>query len=79
MIYFKDKGNKEHKVEVYGYDNGKATVCLDDWKVVTLKTYFRNERTWDDHMGNTPSGYYVNLPVYKNERKRIYIHYNGWQ
>lgn len=76
--YIKDKHGKSHTVEEYGWDNGKVTVCIDNWNVVTLKMYYRHERTWDDHMGNTPCGYYANVPLVKHldgkvERKRLYL------
>lgn len=39
-----------------------------------LKTYYRHERTWDDHLGNTPCGYYVNVPLpYGCGTKRVYV------
>lgn len=38
-----------------------------------LKTYYRHERTWDDHMGNTPCGYFVNVPLL-GKTKRVYVH-----
>ena len=37
-----------------------------------LSVYWRPERTWDDHMGNTPCGYYVIVPLPTGERKRVY-------
>lgn len=71
--YVKDRSGREHSVELYGWEDGRATVCIDDCNVVTLKTYCRNERTWNDHMGNTPCGYYVNVPITSRERKRVYL------
>lgn len=71
--YVKDKSGKTHTIEEYGWDKEKITLCLDDDKVITLKMYFRPERTWDDHMGNTPCGYYANVPITKTERKRVYL------
>lgn len=38
-----------------------------------LSVYYRPERTWDDHMGNTPSGYYCNVPMPNGKRKRVYM------
>ena len=71
--YIKDKQGIEHKIEEYGWDDGKITLCLDNWKVMTLKMYCRHERTWDDHMGNTPCGYYAIVPVNSKERRRVYL------
>ena len=42
-------------------------------EIKELSVYFRHERTWDDHMGNTPSGYYCIIPLLNGERKRVYI------
>lgn len=44
-------------------------------RVVNSKVYYRPERTWDDHMGNTPCGYYVNVRFSTGERHRVYIHH----
>ena len=37
------------------------------------KIYYRHERTWDDHMGNTPCGYYTNV-MFKGKKRRVYIY-----
>lgn len=39
-----------------------------------LKEHYRPERTWDDHMGNTPCGTYVNLPFPGGKRERAYLY-----
>lgn len=79
MHYIKTKDGKTHTIEEYGFDKTTATICLDNWKVVTLKRYYRHERTWDDHMGNTPCGDYVivAIPISngKKERKRVYLNF----
>lgn len=57
--------------------DGKITLSLEtDWscKIKTLAVHYRHERTWNDHMGNTPCGYYVNLPLPTGERKRMYVY-----
>lgn len=71
--YVEDKSGTTHTIELYGLTKEKATLCLDNNRFMTLKKYFRPERTWDDHMGNTPCGYYVNVPITKTERKRVYL------
>ena len=38
-----------------------------------LSVYYRQERTWNDHMGNTPCGYYVIVPFPNGEKKRVYM------
>ena len=73
MHYVKDKSGRTHKIEEYGWDNGIVTLCIDNWKIVNLKMYFRPERTLDDHMGNTPCGYYANVPITRTEHKRVYL------
>lgn len=80
MIYTKSNSGMTHKIDVFSYidDKGYVEMYVDN-VYHRLKTYFRYERTWDDHMGNTPCGYYCNVPLNKTERKRIYIHYKGWQ
>lgn len=73
-------GNRTEKynVEVYGIqEDGKADICV--WNMWSeyrhkLKIYYREERTWDDHMGNTPCGYYVNLPLPNGEKRRCYLY-----
>lgn len=72
MHYITDKNGNKHTIEEYGWNNGRVTLCLDNWKFLDLKMYFRNERTWDDHMGNTPCGYYAIVPI-GNERRRVYL------
>lgn len=67
--YFKIDGDS-YKVDVYTVIDEAGKVELDVWKNGNyhgyhyLKAYYRPERTLDDHMGNTPCGYYVNVPVY---------------
>lgn len=39
-----------------------------------LKVYYRHERTWDDHMGNTPCGYYCNVPMPDGRKRRVYLY-----
>lgn len=58
--------------------NGKTTVTVHSdrygYSEHYLKVDYRPERTWDDHMGNTPCGYYVTIPFRQTgERKRVYI------
>jgi len=75
--YITDKNGKQHTIEEYGWDKETATICIDNYAVKTLKMYYRHERTWDDHMGNTPCGYYVIVPIpvgYKErEHRRVYL------
>lgn len=61
-------------------EDGKTYVSIDiftgsgyHWfNTHHLKVYYRPERTWNDHMGNTPCGYYVNVPV-NGHRVRVYM------
>lgn len=59
---------EDGKVWCYVYENG--WFC----KLRHLKAHYRPERTWDDHMGNTPCGYYVNAPLSRGKTKRVYIY-----
>ena len=63
---------EHHRIELIGTDAGKAYILINDTEH-ELKMYFRNERTWNDHMGNTPCGYYVNLPFPDGTKKRAYL------
>lgn len=62
-----------HRIDFYGVHDGRAYLAISD---IThdLKVYFRPERTWDDHMGNTPCGEYVILPLPDGSRKRAYLY-----
>ena len=61
-----ENGNREGKTWVivhsdrYGYEQKHLSV------------YYRHERTWDDHLGNTPCGYFVIVPLPTGERRRVY-------
>ena len=73
-MYVKDKRGVTHKIDFFTYIDKEGYVEMYVDNVYhRLKTYFRYERTWDDHMGNTPCGYYCNVPLTKGERKRVYI------
>ena len=85
-IYF-SANNHEYRIDDYWtieteYANrareGKVYVAVykDRWYMGLkhLSVYFRPERTWDDHMGNTPSGYYVRLPLGNGQTKRVYLY-----
>lgn len=44
-----------------------------DYTYHKTRVYYRPEKTLDDHMGNTPCGYYVIAPLPTGEKKRVYI------
>jgi len=76
----KDQAGTEHRIEENGFEDGKVFLTLDGYKDMILKMYYRHERTWDDHMGNTPCGYYAIVPIrayykgaYHTERRRVYL------
>ena len=52
---------------------GTTTVCINNFIFKELSVYYRPERTWDDHMGNTPCGYFCVVPFPNGERKRVYM------
>lgn len=65
-----------YKFDFCCYPEGdKITYFIEQpfYKEVTSKLYYRPEKTWDDHMGNTECGYYViaNLSGHKH---RVYIY-----
>ena len=61
-----------HRIELIGTEEDKAYILINDTEHA-LKIYYRPERTWDDHMGNTPCGSYVNLPFPDGTKKRAYL------
>lgn len=68
------KGNK-YIIDELGWEDGKVILSIAstwEYRVKTLKMHYRHERTWDDHMGNTPCGYYAIVPIGK-ERHRVYL------
>ena len=79
--YVRGKDGKTHTIEFISIidvskNNGKregTVFCCVDYTIKELSVYYRHERTWDDHMGNTPCGYYVIVPLPGRERKRVYI------
>ena len=75
--YFKDNDGNTVVFDPIGTDNGKCEfyiVWRGGYFLHKLKMYFREERTLDDHMGNTECGYYVNSPMPWGETKRIYVY-----
>ena len=75
-----DNAGTKHRIEENGWDNGTVFLTLDGYKELSLKMYYRPERTWDDHMGNTPCGYYAIVPIkcfyngaYHIEKRRVYL------
>ena len=89
MKYFNYHGT-DYKVDVYGYDPDTKSFLIDVYykhqtgnyyfyKSYVLKGNYRHEKTWDDHLGNTDCGYYVNIPLkyfsgntVKTGKKRVY-------
>ena len=76
MIYVKTK-NGNHTVDFFSViykdkkGNDVTNVYVDNCHMHTLRVYYRHEKTLDDHMGNTPCGYYCNVPI-AGKRYRIY-------
>lgn len=68
---------EEFKIDFNGFNDKKAFVTVyNTWycKNHALKMYYRQERTWNDHLGNTESGYYVNIVFpYGIGKRRIYV------
>ena len=79
MKYINSKG-ETFKVSFGIIEKGSVFVEVwNEWNYFQhkLKAYYRHERTWDDHMGNTPCGYYVNVPIpFSKKKRRMYIYDN---
>lgn len=81
--HFIDRDGRAHSTEIISdFYRKEGDITTDmyidimvDNTIHTLKLYWREEKTWDDHMGNTPCGYYVHLPI-GCERARFYIDFN---
>lgn len=77
MKYVKDKNSRTHKIDFFEAIERKGNKQYIGYYVDNCyhrtQVYFRHERTWDDHMGNTPCGYYTNVPITRSETKRVYI------
>lgn len=77
MKHITDKNGNKYEIDFYcTIENGKTTVLIKSkygYDTKTLSVYYRPERTLDDHMGNTPCGYYVNIPLKTGEKKRVYM------
>lgn len=71
--YIKDNEGKTHIIDFFEIIENEKTGYYVDNKYHRTKVYYRHERTWDDHMGNTPCGYYVIAPITRTEHKRVYI------
>lgn len=70
----KNKYGQTERIDINGWDKTHAIITLNGVKPMRLKMYYRHERTWDDHLGNTPCGYFVIARLSTGERKRIYLH-----
>lgn len=77
--YITDTDGTKYEIDFYCYiDDGKIEYSVKSdygYSTHNTKVYYRHERTWDDHMGNTPCGYYTNVPLGNGKTKRVYIHY----
>ena len=77
MKYIRDENGKNiFSVDFYcTIENGKTELYVIDnsgYKHHKLKVYYRPERTLNDHLGNTPCRYYVNIP-HKGKKYRVYM------
>ena len=77
MKYITDDNGVKYEIDFYCViDNGKIEYSVKGaggYKTHNTKVYYRHERTWDDHLGNTPCGYYTNVPLGNGKTKRVYI------
>lgn len=56
-----------------GSDREKAYISFG-YREHAFKIHNRPERTWDDHMGNTPCGDYINLRFPNGKTERAYLY-----
>ena len=88
MKYITGKNGKKYVIDFFcTIDKSKANANREGTTIVEIKAvdwswyceykelsvYYRPERTWDDHMGNTPCGYFCIIPLPSGERKRVYM------
>lgn len=67
----KDFNGVKHTIEGIGWEDDYAEVIIDGYLVKRIKMGYRHERTWDDHMGNTYCGYYIDVKL-KGCKRRVY-------
>lgn len=76
--YIIDADGTKYEIDFYCIiDDGKIEYSVKSdygYRTHNTKVYYRHERTWDDHMGNTPCGYYTNVPLGNGKTKRVYIY-----
>lgn len=76
--YITDTNGEKYVIDFYCViDNGKIEYSVQSdygYKCHNTKVYYRHERTWNDHLGNTPCGYYTNVPLGNGKTKRVYIY-----
>ena len=78
MKYITDSKGRKYEIDFYTVidEDGKIEYSVKSQYGYTThrtKVYYRHERTWDDHMGNTPCGYYTYVPLMDRKTKRVYI------
>ena len=65
--------NAKHTVDIIGTENGTAYYIVDGCYTKSAKLHFRHERTWNDHMGNTPCGLYFVARFPSRHTARVYL------
>lgn len=68
----KDKASRNGEGKTWVYVVEKDNIFSEYYEHY-LQVYYRHERTWDDHMGNTPCGYYCNVPLPDGSTRRVYM------
>ena len=72
--YIHDRYGKTHVIDFFEIiAEGKTGYYIDNIYHKT-KVYYRPEKTWNDHLGNTPCGYYVIATLPTGEKKRVYLY-----
>ena len=75
--YISDSDGTKYEIDFYCIiDNGKIEYSVKSdygYSTHNTKVYYRHERTWDDHMGNTPCGYYFTVIWPDHSKQRVYL------
>ena len=65
--------HNNNRLYFYGSDKTHAYYCSDGYTERRAKLHYRHERTWDDHIGNTPCGYYFTAIWPDHSTQRVYL------
>ena len=64
---------ENYNIDVYGNDSKYVYYCSDGFTERKARLGFRDEKTWNDHMGNTPCGYFFQCILPNGRKRRVYL------